>query len=45
MAFNIKRGRPNAKIKVRAISGFAPKGYEFKKLSRKSKSIIFKKIQ
>lgn len=46
MAYGIKtRGRPNAKIKVRSISGLTPRGYEYHRMSRKHKTVMFKKIQ
>ena len=44
MAYKIKgKGRPKATYKIRSIKGFTPKGFTFHKISKKTKSIVFKR--
>jgi hypothetical protein len=45
MAYKIKvkRGRHEVKYKERTFDGFAPKGFEFHKVSTKKKAVIFKR--
>lgn len=43
MAFNVKRGRKSASIKMRSFEGITPKGFRYSHISRKDKAIVYKK--
>lgn len=45
MTFNIKnRGRKKENLKLRGFKGITPKGFEFVRVSRKDKALVYKRI-